>query len=119
MARKRAKVDDNQAEIVSALRRLGYSVRSMATIGKGYPDLSFAKFGFNFLAEVKDGKKPPSARKLTADEEEFWRDWKRSIVLSNPCRTWSSSTASEHIVIRLPRDKSMKIVSCLRSLAGR
>lgn len=76
-----AKVDDNQGEIVKALRRLGYSVRSTAQIGKGFPDLVFGKWGITFLAEVKDGKKPPSARMLTPDEEEFWRDWKGSVVL--------------------------------------
>lgn len=75
------KVDDNQREIVLTLRKLGYSVRSTATIGRGFPDIIFAKSGFNYLAEIKDGKKSPSARKLTKDEEDFWRDWQGSVHL--------------------------------------
>lgn len=75
------KVDANHSEIVEAFRRLGYSVRSTATLGKGFPDLCIAKFGVNTLIEVKDGKLPPSGRKLTEDEETFWREWNGSIVL--------------------------------------
>ena len=67
------KVDDNHAEIVSALRRLGYSVQSTATIGKGFPDICFAKGNreYAWIAEIKDGSKVPSKRKLTPDEVKF------------------------------------------------
>ena len=37
--RQAAKVDDNQAAIVEALRSLGASVESLAAVGKGVPDL--------------------------------------------------------------------------------
>lgn len=75
------KIDDNQPEIVAAFRQLGYSVQSTATIGKGFPDLVIGKHGHNHLVEVKDSKKPPSARKLTPDEEKFWESWGGSIHL--------------------------------------
>ncbi len=75
------KVDDNQKEIVAALRRLGYSVLSIATIGKGCPDIMFGKHGINNLAEIKDGSKPPSARKLTPDETAFHADWRGTIAI--------------------------------------
>ena len=39
------------------------------------------KFGFTTLVEVKDGKKKPSDRKLTPDEEEFHREWLGSIAV--------------------------------------
>lgn len=75
------KVDDNHAEIIAAFRRLGWSARSTATIGKGFPDAAVGKFGHTYLVEIKDGKKPPSKRKLTEDEETFWREWRGSLVL--------------------------------------
>jgi hypothetical protein len=75
------KVDDNHAEIVATFRRLGYSVRSTATLGKGFPDIIAGKWGHNYLCEIKDGSKPPSARKLTEDEETFWQEWRGSIHL--------------------------------------
>jgi len=31
--------------------------------------------------EIKDGSKPPSARKLTPDEEQFFRTWRGSAVV--------------------------------------
>ena len=73
--RRAAKVDDNQAEIVAALRRAGCSVQSLAGIGKGCPDLLVARSGKNFLLEVKDGRKPPSARRLTPDETAWLESW--------------------------------------------
>lgn len=75
------KVDDNQSEIMETLRKLGYSARSTAIIGKGFPDIAAGKWGHNYLFEVKDGKKSPSARKLTEDEEKFWAGWGGSIHL--------------------------------------
>lgn len=75
------KVDINQPEIVAAFRRLGYSVQPTHIIGKGFPDLVAGKWGKNYLIEVKNGMSKPSDRKLTADEEEFWKNWKGSIVL--------------------------------------
>jgi pimeloyl-ACP methyl ester carboxylesterase len=77
-----ARVDGNQAAIVKALRGYGCSVLHMHQIGNGCPDLAIAtppddkglrRIGF---IEVKDGTKPPSARKLTADQVEFWDEWK-------------------------------------------
>lgn len=75
------KVDSNHAEIVKTFRALSYSVQSTATIGKGFPDLIVAKAGTNVLIEIKDGKKSPSARKFTPDEEAFWRTWNGRIIL--------------------------------------
>ena len=38
--RRAARVDDNQGQIVDALRRVGCSVWSLAGVGKGFPDLA-------------------------------------------------------------------------------
>ena len=39
-------------------------------------DIVVAKNGINVLVEIKDGNKPPSARKLTPDEQKFHDEWK-------------------------------------------
>lgn len=73
--RRIAKVDDNQKSIVAALRGIGAKVQPMHAVGAGFPDLLVAYRGSIFLLEVKDGKKPPSARKLTAAQVGFHSEW--------------------------------------------
>ena len=72
--RRAAKLDDNHAEIVTALRAVGCFVQSLAAIGKGTPDLLAIHKGTVHLLEIKDGKKPPSARELTDAESEWHED---------------------------------------------
>lgn len=79
--RRNAKVDANQKQIVAALRQAGCSVQSLATIGKGCPDLLVGRNGKNFLFEVKDGAKVPSARKLTDDEKQWHQTWAGQIAV--------------------------------------
>jgi hypothetical protein len=62
------RVDENQALIVQALRRVGAEVQSLASVGKGCPDLLCAFRGVNYLLEVKNGMLSPSKRRLTVDE---------------------------------------------------
>lgn len=73
--RKRARVDANQRAIVKALRQAGCSVRSVAAVGNGFPDLCAGRAGRNYLLEVKDGSKAPSERALTEDEKDFHQSW--------------------------------------------
>ena len=82
--RHKAKVDDNQRDIVNALRSIGCSVISLAAVGNGCPDLLVGFRGNNFLLEVKDGNKSPSRRKLTPDQQKFFATWQgyRSVVKS-------------------------------------
>ena len=84
--RRAAKVDANQEQVVSALRAAGVLVLSLAALGKGVPDLLCAFHGRLVLLEVKDGRKPPSARKLTPDQEEFHKAWEGVplYVVENP-----------------------------------
>ncbi len=72
----RRKVDLNQKEIVQGLRALGYSVGHTYIVGKGFPDLAVAKFGFTILVEVKQ-----PGEKLNADEKEFAKLWHGRIVI--------------------------------------
>jgi hypothetical protein len=72
--RRAARVDANQEQIVSAMRACGATVR-VVTQGDGLPDLLVGYRGYTILMEVKDGRKPPSARKLTEEEEKFFENW--------------------------------------------
>lgn len=74
--RRASKVDDNQNEIVKALRQIpGISVAITSGIGKGYPDLNLGWKGKTYLIELKDGQKTASRRKLTDDEIRFKNNW--------------------------------------------
>ncbi len=71
------RTDANQAKIVKAFRKLGCEVAITSSLGHGFPDLVVGKLSKVVLVEVKDGAKPPSARRLSKDEEKFrdaWRD---------------------------------------------
>ncbi len=75
IVRRAAKIDANQTEIVKALRQVGASVQSLASTGKGCPDLLVGFRGVNWLLEIKDGQKVKSARKLTPDQVEWHESW--------------------------------------------
>jgi hypothetical protein len=79
--RRFAKVDANQAEIVAALRAAGATVQPLHTIGQGCPDLLVGVGGRSYVLEVKDGRKVPSARKLTPDEVKWFAAWKGHAVV--------------------------------------
>ena len=70
--RRAAKRDANHGSIVLALRKCGVWVFDTANLGGGFPDLLCWARGRFTLLEVKDGAKPPSARKLTDDERAFF-----------------------------------------------
>ena len=71
---KYAKTDDNHALIVSALRRVGAQVASLASIGRGMPDLLVAFRGKWHVAEVKSGKKFYKGHKELSPQEEVWHE---------------------------------------------
>lgn len=79
--RRAARTDANQPDIVAALRKIGATVQPLHAVGQGCPDLLAGYRGQNFLIEVKDGAKPPSARKLTDDQVEWHASWKGQVVV--------------------------------------
>lgn len=81
--RRAARIDANQNEIVQALRDVGASVAITSMVGSGFPDLVVGFRGRNFLFEIKDGSKPPSKRRLTDDEQEFFDTWRGIIFIVN------------------------------------
>jgi hypothetical protein len=65
------RVDGNQAEVVSELRRRGWAVLHLHTVGKGCPDLLVSKRGLGtFLLEVKYPGEDTNDR-----QDKFISDW--------------------------------------------
>ena len=68
--RTAARTDSNQTEIVTALRKRGAVVLITSQL-KNCFDCLVCFNGSIHMVEIKDGKKPPSARKLTDGEIAF------------------------------------------------
>jgi len=66
---------------VKALRAVGATVQSIAAVGKGAPDILIGWRGTNIIAEIKDGDKPPSSRKLTPLEKEWHSVWAGQVAI--------------------------------------
>ncbi len=79
--RRRARIDANHNAIVSALRKAGASVLSLATLGNGAPDLLAGRAGQMWLIECKDGARPPSERMLTTDQRKWMDAWRGTPVV--------------------------------------
>ena len=80
--------DANHGEITDALQRAGCSVWDAAHVGGGFPDLVVGRIVAGkrrtYLLEVKDGRLPPSRRRLN-EAETAWHDahlGARAVVLS-------------------------------------
>ena len=80
--RRAAAVDANQSAIVAALRKAGCTVQPLHSVGQGCPDLLVGRLGVNYLIEVKDGSKPPSARKLTSHQVEWHGGWNGRVAIA-------------------------------------
>tara|TARA_Y100000590_G_scaffold20974_2_gene24394 strand:+ start:7899 stop:8180 length:282 start_codon:yes stop_codon:yes gene_type:complete len=65
------KVDDNQAEIVAALRRGNHQVVTMNTLPAGFPDLIVCRAGYCHFVEVKAIK----GGRITPAQYDFHQDW--------------------------------------------
>jgi len=76
--RRAARRDANEGDIIKAMRAEGAYVKVIND--EGLFDLLVAYTGPNgfqhtLLIEVKDGSKPPSARRLTPAEQKFHDEW--------------------------------------------
>jgi Holliday junction resolvase len=71
-----AKIDANQFDIVSDLRKAGALVLSLAGVGRGCPDLLVSYGGKVTLLEVK----APKRSRLTKGQVEFHSVWPVQIV---------------------------------------
>jgi len=66
-----AKTDNNQAEIIQALRDVYCSVLPMHRLGQGAPDIAVGRNGIVYFLEIKSDK-----GKLTEDEQKFMDEWR-------------------------------------------
>ncbi len=75
------RLDSNHGQIVTALRAVGATVQSLASVGKGCPDILVGINGRNWLMEIKDGDKSPSRQSLTAEEVIWHNEWKGKVSI--------------------------------------
>ena len=79
-----ARTDDNQREIVTALRKAGVSVIDLSSVGNGCPDIGCGHRGRTVLMEIKNGNKPPSERRLTPMQVRWHNNWQgEAVVVQN------------------------------------
>lgn len=76
--RRAARRDANEGDIIKAMRKAGAFVKVINDEGAfdllvGYTGTS-GRF-YTLLLEIKDGSKPPSARRLTDAEQKFHDEW--------------------------------------------
>jgi len=71
--RRAGRRDANEQDIIKAMRAEGAYVKQIND--EGLFDLLVSYRGETLLVEVKDGAKPPSARRLTEAEQKFHDEW--------------------------------------------
>ena len=71
--RRAGRRDANEQDIIKAMRAEGAYVKVIND--EGLFDLLVSHRGETMLIEVKDGAKPPSARRLTDAEQKFHDEW--------------------------------------------
>ena len=77
--RRAARIDTNHGDIVDALRAAGASVQTLASVGRGVPDLLVGYRHQNFLVEVKRPLGPQggeSKSRLTDDQRSWHGSWR-------------------------------------------
>ena len=72
----RHRADENQQEIVKALRELGVSVLVLSQVGGGCPDLLIGWRKKNYLLEIKTEN-----GKLRKSQVEFFDTWKGRVFI--------------------------------------
>jgi hypothetical protein len=70
-----AKVDQNQAQVVSALRAAGARVLSLAKLGEGCPDLLIGYAGLLILMELKNPGTARGRKGLNEAQRLFFAEW--------------------------------------------
>lgn len=97
--RKYGRVDGTHKAIIDALRKVGCAVYSLADLGDGMPDLLIGFQGQTYLAEVKDGRKPPSARAFTSDQRAWLLNWRGGPVVlltsADAAIEWARATVKD------------------------
>jgi hypothetical protein len=105
--RRAAKIDDNQTQIMVALRQLGFTVQSLATVGNGCPDLLVGRNDKNILLEVKDGRKSPCQRLLNPAQQKWHQHWKGQVkVVCDERQAIDTCLAAVGLSVSSPSEKA-------------
>jgi hypothetical protein len=97
--RLKPRTDGNHSDIVKALRDAGASVRSLAQVGHGTPDLLVGWRGRNFLFEIKDPTRKPSERQLTTDEKAWHYTWNGQVCVIEKVEDAFKIMSSEYVMV--------------------
>ena len=73
--RRANRKDANHRQVINEFRRLGWQVLDTADLKNAF-DILVSKRMVTVCIEIKDGEKPPSARRLTAGEQNFKDNWR-------------------------------------------
>jgi len=65
------------------LRKMGLTVAITSMVGNGFVDILASYDKKSYLIEIKNGKLPPSAQKLTLMEQKFHNEWQDDVVILN------------------------------------
>jgi hypothetical protein len=74
--RRAARKDSNEPDLRKAWVRIGGSWLKITPVDGGEPDALLGFRGRMALVELKDGDKPPSARRLRSNQVEWHRTWR-------------------------------------------
>ena len=72
------KTDDNQQEIIDALRAIGASVQDLSKVGGGCPDLACGFRGQVFMLEIKN---PDTKGKLSTNQKVWHKNWHGQVAV--------------------------------------
>ena len=72
------KTDDNQQEIIDALRAIGASVQDLSKVGGGCPDILVGHWGKNYLLEIKN---PDTKGKLSTNQIVWHKNWHGQVAV--------------------------------------
>ena len=72
------KTDDNQQEIIDALRAIGASVQDLSKVGGGCADILVGHWGKNYLLEVKN---PDTKGKLSTNQKVWHKNWRGHVAV--------------------------------------
>ena len=75
---RNAKTDQNQAEIVKALRQVGATVHDLSAVGGGCPDILVGHKNVTYLIEIKN---PDTKGKLNKLQQKWHAEWRGQVAV--------------------------------------
>jgi len=76
-----ARIDENQPEIVLALRKMGAGVTTLHSVGHGVSDILVSWRQRWFVMEIKNPTKPKADQELTKDQKVWIAEQKAPVYI--------------------------------------